>query len=84
MSYDQMSHQISPNIPFVSIPLEQGNVLRLFHVWMITITMRLNPFGTGQCLTTYSCLLLNVLRSLNPFGTGQCLTTHGLCAVRYG
>ena len=38
----------------VSIPLEQGNVLRRRIIGEVfTATDRLNPFGTGQCLTTY-------------------------------
>ena len=37
---------------------------------------RLNPFGTGQCLTTKDFLTeIDQMNSLNPFGTGQCLTT---------
>ena len=37
----------------VSIPLEQGSVLRLSDVSFCAAEItRLNPFGTGQCLTT--------------------------------
>ena len=38
---------------YVSIPLEQGSVLR--QKWeraIFVIIVGLNPFGTGQCLTT--------------------------------
>ena len=61
----------------VSIPLEQGSVLRLLNSELGLITFkRLNPFGTGQCLTTkLNCSKMKQDESLNPFGTGQCLTT---------
>ena len=37
----------------VSIPLEQGNVFRLkTEEREFLIGLRLNPFGTGQCLST--------------------------------
>ena len=36
----------------VSIPLEQGSVLRQVKEKPLTYSQRLNPFGTGQCLTT--------------------------------
>ena len=37
---------------YVSIPLEQGNVLRP-ELWCVSTLLKgLNPFGTGQCLTT--------------------------------
>ena len=37
---------------------------------------RLNPFGTGQCLSTYYQGEQEMMsNSLNPFGTGQCLST---------
>ena len=37
---------------------------------------RLNPFGTGQCLSTITLMArLARMRGLNPFGTGQCLST---------
>ena len=40
------------------------------------LTICLNPFGTGQCLTTkMRWSLSNIHLRLNPFGTGQCLTT---------
>ena len=39
--------------------------------------LRLNPFGTGQCLTTsISEIMFSSTFRLNPFGTGQCLTTY--------
>ena len=61
----------------VSIPLEQGNVLRHKRTLKKVVKEGLNPFGTGQCLTTYKrgvyCSSFSI--SLNPFGTGQCLTT---------
>ena len=61
----------------VSIPLEQGSVLRLVENAEVTDYMCLNPFGTGQCLTTLNVVLCLVLvHRLNPFGTGQCLTTN--------
>ena len=41
------------SIKAVSIPLEQGNVLRPKKATGLEgSTQRLNPFGTGQCLTT--------------------------------
>ena len=36
----------------VSIPLEQGNVLRPTKAVKDETKVSLNPFGTGQCLTT--------------------------------
>ena len=36
----------------VSIPLEQGSVLRLASKLGEGESLGLNPFGTGQCLTT--------------------------------
>ena len=62
----------------VSIPLEQGSVLRPIAFINSIKKQSLNPFGTGQCLTTltYSQQLLE--NCLNPFGTGQCLTTHSV------
>ena len=59
----------------VSIPLEQGSVLRLFNNEHFLRRDRLNPFGTGQCLTTKSQNNIIEAVCLNPFGTGQCLTT---------
>ena len=39
--------------------------------------IRLNPFGTGQCLSTFVSMNAPLpLPSLNPFGTGQCLSTE--------
>ena len=60
----------------VSIPLEQGSVLRQIASNLGEGETRLNPFGTGQCLTTNipEGESLDLFR-LNPFGTGQCLTT---------
>ena len=61
----------------VSIPLEQGNVFR-HKICAVKLGdyARLNPFGTGQCLST-SVTNTNQSAdlSLNPFGTGQCLST---------
>ena len=38
---------------------------------------RLNPFGTGQCLSTQvKHLRGKAWDRLNPFGTGQCLSTN--------
>ena len=46
----------------VSIPLEQGSVLRLTCMSLIGIRINcLNPFGTGQCLTTRVLLTLSAL-----------------------
>ena len=46
-------HKIDENyLAFVSIPLEQGSVLRLFNKNRSNKWLSLNPFGTGQCLTT--------------------------------
>ena len=61
----------------VSIPLEQGSVLRQIASNLGEGETRLNPFGTGQCLTTNipEGESLDLFR-LNPFGTGQCLTTE--------
>ena len=61
----------------VSIPLEQGSVLRPKYGRQPFVILKcLNPFGTGQCLTTVTGLVneFDDCR-LNPFGTGQCLTT---------
>ena len=60
----------------VSIPLEQGSVLRRVDRLTSTASQCLNPFGTGQCLTTQKPLVgKSTSGCLNPFGTGQCLTT---------
>ena len=62
----------------VSIPLEQGSVLRPKYGRQPFVILKcLNPFGTGQCLTTVTGLVneFDDCR-LNPFGTGQCLTTY--------
>ena len=40
---------------------------------------RLNPFGTGQCLSTYEVEDEGRFVRLNPFGTGQCLSTAVGC-----
>ena len=41
------------NAQTVSIPLEQGNVFRLLNWIRVGLRLiRLNPFGTGQCLST--------------------------------
>ena len=52
MSYDEIEHK-AVLIERVSIPLEQGNVLRPMD-WTVRQSDKwsLNPFGTGQCLTT--------------------------------
>ena len=39
--------------------------------------LRLNPFGTGQCLSTEWAANSASFKGLNPFGTGQCLSTNG-------
>ena len=46
--------------------------------------MRLNPFGTGQCLSTTKSSSIQCRRTcLNPFGTGQCLSTVRMqCMLR--
>ena len=76
MSYDTV---IAEEVEFqgiVSIPLEQGNVLRR-KLTPEHVVKGLNPFGTGQCLTTKLKKLGKYKNwSLNPFGTGQCLTTN--------
>ena len=41
--------------------------------------LRLNPFGTGQCLSTDGFTTwFSISVRLNPFGTGQCLSTEHL------
>ena len=53
MSYDFLPNRLNREAVMVSIPLEQGNVLR--HKAQLVERMAragLNPFGTGQCLTT--------------------------------
>ena len=52
-------------------------------MYLIKQMFRLNPFGTGQCLSTGRGLLVyELLRCLNPFGTGQCLSTEQRHIVR--
>ena len=53
MSYDYKTF-LKPLADYlVSIPLEQGSVLRLMdELAKIAAQIGLNPFGTGQCLTT--------------------------------
>ena len=57
--------------------MEQGSVLRRETAKLVrTDAHRLNPFGTGQCLTTDIVAIEEQEKiGLNPFGTGQCLTT---------
>ena len=52
MSYDELNEKQRRNQFPVSIPLEQGNVLRLKTSQFVKLLTSLNPFGTGQCLTT--------------------------------
>ena len=53
MSYDFLPNRLNREAVMVSIPLEQGNVLRhKYHGYFIQRKISLNPFGTGQCLTT--------------------------------
>ncbi len=52
MSYDKREWRVETNFT-VSIPLEQGSVLRRVDVGLVhSLISSLNPFGTGQCLTT--------------------------------
>ena len=58
--------------------MEQGNVFR-HKICAVKLGdyARLNPFGTGQCLsTTVNSTEAAVQGCLNPFGTGQCLSTR--------
>ncbi len=77
MSYDIMKCVKTVLFLSVSIPLEQGNVLRHMSSSLIILILCLNPFGTGQCLTTTNIEEITMrTNGLNPFGTGQCLTTN--------
>ena len=53
MSFDvKRAETLDVDLP-VSIPLEQGNVFRQFFGYRLgQVVKRLNPFGTGQCLST--------------------------------
>ncbi len=51
VSYDLLANWVKVKA-LVSIPLEQGSVLRLRLISIPFGIARLNPFGTGQCLTT--------------------------------
>ena len=51
MSFDS-NRCPSITLTHVSIPLEQGNVFRHNILLKKDIIFRLNPFGTGQCLST--------------------------------
>ena len=84
MSYD-LTSSASKLMDIVSIPLEQGSVLRRKESAQKTQEkLSLNPFGTGQCLTTAKDKQMsNREESLNPFGTGQCLTTQREKALIY-
>ena len=54
MSFDGTFKKRACGVKSVSIPLEQGNVFRLATTVSATESgIRLNPFGTGQCLSTY-------------------------------
>ena len=55
--------------------MEQGSVFRQNVDIAKTLHERLNPFGTGQCLSTEMLEWLKGFVGLNPFGTGQCLST---------
>ena len=51
--------------------------LSIFHI--PPISLKSNPFKTGQCLATeWQKLVTQELARLNPFGTGQCLPTSEL------
>ena len=66
MSYDTNIMAISYNEKLVSIPLEQGNVLRLKEsLKNVLHVLCLNPFGTGQCLTTQGIIKERLARSLS-------------------
>ena len=62
----------------VSIPLEQGNVLRQNgELRLISLPFVSIPLEQGNVLRHYEMRENGlVLISLNPFGTGQCLTTY--------
>ena len=63
----------------VSIPLEQGSVLRRCRplvcncIWGVSI-----PLEQGSVLRPIAFINSIKKQSLNPFGTGQCLTTHSV------
>ena len=77
VSFDKIGNSDIGFVPNVSIPLEQGSVFRQQYQHSPTIlNLRLNPFGTGQCLSTEEEQAQeDGEECLNPFGTGQCLST---------
>ena len=61
VSYDERRLDDDYQAVKVSIPLEQGSVLRQTSQAIAKSLMSLNPFGTGQCLTTKSLALMDEL-----------------------
>ena len=65
------------SLPFVSIPLEQGSVLRLAGKLPAGVD-RVTSQSLWNRAVSYDWILvicIYLIGSLNPFGTGQCLTT---------
>ena len=64
------------SLPFVSIPLEQGSVLRLAGKLPAGVD-RVTSQSLWNRAVSYDGTIshISVELSLNPFGTGQCLTT---------
>ena len=75
VSYDGTTRMIAPMIGSQS--LWNRAVSYDLNARTFLLSIRLNPFGTGQCLTTENDEPVGVtFAGLNPFGTGQCLTTE--------
>ena len=76
MSYDRFEIKALFNI-YVSIPLEQGSVLRLNWLFFFSIICLLFQSLWNRAVS-YDLKLIRRSFSIycfNPFGTGQCLTT---------
>ena len=83
MSYDELNEKQRRNQFPVSIPLEQGNVLRLIDWHQLQASWVSIPLEQGNVLRRIRINLCLIEKSLNPFGTGQCLTTEDftICEV---
>ena len=75
MSYDGLFSTSVNSLEKVSIPLEQGNVLRQKAGVAVTSYEVSIPLEQGNVLRLALKVEMKCDFCLNPFGTGQCLTT---------
>ena len=70
-TFARLSGSMSQSLWNRAMSFDQLNVSKVNY-----LSICLNPFGTGQCLSTDKVVALGLMVSLNPFGTGQCLSTE--------